>query len=271
MQMDAFICRVLIMILVIWFHLDSNSVKPSVYSATYQINKWILDIWTFIMSVSPRRSTRVSPHLVKYGGADQRALQMSEFISPEMSPNNPLSFYLSYRVSSYSVWKVQSRCSTRVFQPASSPPLRSRAPSWQETKLKGLCVKHFCSTPTHSPSLLALYRSPLKWTGVANQREGMGGCRREGGMDGLTRKTHALRGNEGEAVGAGCLWLALSWSPGSRWWMVAYLTGEASSWPVGQSTRCEESLWSSAGRRDEELMRQECWETGERSFSVTEI
>lgn len=39
MQMDAFICRVLIMILVIWFHLDSNSVKHSVYSATYQINK----------------------------------------------------------------------------------------------------------------------------------------------------------------------------------------------------------------------------------------
>lgn len=32
-------------ILVIWFHLDPNSVKHSVFSATYQI-KIILDIWT---------------------------------------------------------------------------------------------------------------------------------------------------------------------------------------------------------------------------------
>lgn len=36
MLMDAFICQVLIIIIVNWFHLDFNSVKSSVYSATYQ-------------------------------------------------------------------------------------------------------------------------------------------------------------------------------------------------------------------------------------------
>lgn len=39
MQMDAFICQVLIIIIVNWFHLDFNSVKSYVYSATYKKNK----------------------------------------------------------------------------------------------------------------------------------------------------------------------------------------------------------------------------------------
>lgn len=39
MQMDAFICQVLVIIIVNWFHLDLNSVKSSVYSATYKKNK----------------------------------------------------------------------------------------------------------------------------------------------------------------------------------------------------------------------------------------
>lgn len=36
MLMDAFICQVLVIIIVNWFHLDLNSVKSYVYSATYK-------------------------------------------------------------------------------------------------------------------------------------------------------------------------------------------------------------------------------------------
>lgn len=39
MQMDAFICQVLVIIIVNWLHLDLNSVKSYVYSATYKKKK----------------------------------------------------------------------------------------------------------------------------------------------------------------------------------------------------------------------------------------